>query len=296
MTFTQDRLNAKPLSWSPRSDLPTMYDLPSEFPEEPGLPDIYHDLQPEFLSSTLMLKNYAVNEYFTGSDLNVYYDSDNKLWHKRPDWFLAVGVPSLYDGHDMRLSYVTWQEPANPFVIVELISPGTEDEDFGRTVARPGGPPTKWTVYEQILQVPYYLVFNRYSDQLRVFKLESGQYQEQLSADDRLWIPELNLGLGLWYGTYKAGTHQETERLWLRWYNEDGQWSPTSEERANQRAEVERERAEVERERAEVERERAEIERERAAAERQRASSAEAELEVLKERLRQRGIDPDELL
>ena len=289
MTFTQDRLNAKPPSWSPRLDLPTMYDLPSEFPEEPGLPDIYHDLQPEFLSSTLLLPNYAINEYFTGSDLNVYYDPNNKLWHKRPDWFLAVGVPSLYDGHDMRLSYVAWQEATNPFVIVELISPGTEDEDFGRTVASPGGPPTKWTVYEQILQVPYYLVFNRYTDQLRVFKLESGRYQEQFSADDRLWIPELNLGLGLWYGTYKAGTHQETERLWLRWYNEDGQWSPTSEERANQQAEVERERAEVERERAEVE-------RERAAAESQRASSVEAELEALKERLRARGIDPDTLL
>ena len=31
---------------SPRETLPTMYDLPSEFPEEPGLPDEYHDLQP----------------------------------------------------------------------------------------------------------------------------------------------------------------------------------------------------------------------------------------------------------
>jgi hypothetical protein len=29
---------------------PTMYDLPSEFPEEPGLPDVFHDLQPQLLS------------------------------------------------------------------------------------------------------------------------------------------------------------------------------------------------------------------------------------------------------
>jgi Uma2 family endonuclease len=27
-----------------------MYDLPSEFPEEPGLPDVFHDLQPQLLS------------------------------------------------------------------------------------------------------------------------------------------------------------------------------------------------------------------------------------------------------
>jgi hypothetical protein len=32
--------------------LPTMYDLPSEDPEEPGLPDEFHDLQPQLLSRT----------------------------------------------------------------------------------------------------------------------------------------------------------------------------------------------------------------------------------------------------
>ncbi|NES24188.1 MAG: Uma2 family endonuclease, partial [Symploca sp. SIO3E6] len=30
---------------SPRQDLPTMYDLPSEDPKEPGLPDEFHALQ-----------------------------------------------------------------------------------------------------------------------------------------------------------------------------------------------------------------------------------------------------------
>ncbi len=40
---------------SPRETLPTMYDLPSEDPEEPGLPDEFHDLQPQLLSRTLRL-------------------------------------------------------------------------------------------------------------------------------------------------------------------------------------------------------------------------------------------------
>ncbi|MEQ8467250.1 MAG: hypothetical protein RIC07_27245, partial [Coleofasciculus sp. E1-EBD-02] len=31
---------------SPRQTLPTMYDLPSDNPEEPGLPDEFHFLQP----------------------------------------------------------------------------------------------------------------------------------------------------------------------------------------------------------------------------------------------------------
>lgn len=44
---------------SPRETLPTMYDLPSEFPEEPGLPDEFHDLQPQLLSRTLSLADYS---------------------------------------------------------------------------------------------------------------------------------------------------------------------------------------------------------------------------------------------
>jgi Uma2 family endonuclease len=36
----------------PREILPTMYDLPSEHPEEPGLPDEHHYLQPQLLSAT----------------------------------------------------------------------------------------------------------------------------------------------------------------------------------------------------------------------------------------------------
>ena len=113
-----------------------------------------------------------------------------------------------------------------------MISPSTEDEDFGRTFAQLGGPPTKWTVYEQILQVPYYVVFDRYNDRLRAFKLEENKYSEQALPENRLWIPELQVGLGLWYGIYKQGTVQETEkRLWLRWYDENEQWLLTDAEK-----------------------------------------------------------------
>ena len=80
---------------SPRETLPTMYDLPSDDPEEPGLPDEFHDLQPQLLSATLRLQDYGRDQFFTGTDLNLYYDVRHPLRHKRPDWFLAVGVPRL---------------------------------------------------------------------------------------------------------------------------------------------------------------------------------------------------------
>ena len=57
----------------------------------------------------------------------------HQLWHKRPDWFLVVGVSRFYNERDLRLSYVMWQEEVSPMVVVELLSPGTEKEDLGQT-------------------------------------------------------------------------------------------------------------------------------------------------------------------
>ena len=109
-----------------------MYDLPSESIEDPGLPDEFHDLQPQLLSRTLSLPNYADSNRFTASDMNLYYDFDRKGWYKRPDWFLVVDVPRLYEGKELRESFVTWREGRVPSVIVEFLSYKTEKEDLGR--------------------------------------------------------------------------------------------------------------------------------------------------------------------
>ena len=238
--------------------LPTMYDLPSENAEEPGLPDEFHGLQPQLLSRTLRLTDYRPDRIFVGSDLNLYYDVKNTLWYKRPDWFLVLDVPRLYEGEDLRSSYVVWQEGVSPFLVVELLSPGTEKEDLGElaiaeednTIALDrdrqnngqltrGIPPKKWDVYERILRVPYYAVFSRYSDRLRGFKLDGGRYREQtINAENpQFWIPEIKLGLGVWQGEFEGIT-----RSWLRWYDAQGNWIPTDVELAIADAERERQK------------------------------------------------------
>ncbi|WP_226574709.1 Uma2 family endonuclease [Microseira wollei] len=288
---------------SPRETLPTMYDLPSENPEEPGLPDEFHDFQPQLLSQTFRPPQYPASRVFCGSDINLYYDVRHPLWYKRPDWFGVVGVPRFYDEVDLRLSYVIWQEGVNPFVVVELLSPGTEKEDLGETeteklppessVAGNGQaiqtetenkPPRKWEVYEQILRIPYYFVFSRYTDRLRAFKIVGAQYQELELHESRVWIPELELGLGLWQGEF-----QGIERLWLRWYDVQCNWILTDAEQEGQRAEQERQRAEQERQRAEQERQRAEQAE-------SRAEQAESRLDLLMQNLRDAGIDPEQFL
>jgi Uma2 family endonuclease len=235
-----------------------MYDLKSEDPEEPGLPDEYHGYQPLLLRHTFKPTNCDPDEVFIGADLNLYYDLRHLNWYKRPDWFAVVGVSRLYEGSDLRNSYVMWQELVSPFVVVELLSPGTEDEDLGRTVRQLGKPPTKWQVYEQILRVPYYFVFSRYTNELQAFRLVGGAYESLDVGDEGLLITQLGLRLGLWQGRY-----ENIERLWLRWFTASGELILTpSEEAATAQA---------------------------------RVAQAEQRAERLAAKLRELNIDPDEL-
>ncbi|NJM75368.1 MAG: Uma2 family endonuclease [Acaryochloridaceae cyanobacterium RU_4_10] len=219
-----------------------MYDLPSEDPEEPGLPDEFHDLQPQLLSRTLRLVAYAREDYFTASNLNLYYDVKHPLWHKRPDWFLAVNVSRLYEDRDLRRSYVIWQEGQAPYIAIEFLSPGTDSEDLGRFYnnesdvlqdrpkrqTRPK-PPGKFEVYEEYLRVPYYIVYSRYTQQLRYFRLEGGQYQEQPlnPQNPRLWLTDLEIGLGIWEGSF-----EDVPGRWVRWCDDQGNWLLTDTEQA----------------------------------------------------------------
>ncbi|AKG22112.1 Uma2 family endonuclease [Calothrix sp. 336/3] len=248
----------------PWETLPTMYDLPSELIGESGLPDEFHIFQPRLLNETCQPGNYPESEILLATDLNLYYDPRHFLWYKRPDWYLVLGVSRSTEQQSSRLSYVVWQEGVNPFLIVELLSPGTEGEDLGQTLREVNQPPTKWEVYERILRVPYYVVYDRYENNFRAFRLSGACYEPVALSESGLWLPEIGLGLGLWQGSYEGMTG-----LWLRWYDGQG-WIPTQVERIEQ----ERQRAETERQRAETERQRA---------------------EKLAEYLRSQGINPDEL-
>jgi len=257
---------------SPRQTLPTMYDLPSDNPEEPGLPDEFHFLQPLLLFLTFQPANWNQELVFSACDLNLYYDVNHPQWYKRPDWFGVVGTPRLYEGRDLRLSYVVWQEVINPYVVVELLSPGTQEEDLGQTVQTPGNPPTKWQVYEQILRIPYSIVFSRYTNEMQAFQLVGGHYEPASRVDNRVVMPELGLSLGLWQGSFRG-----INRLWLRWMTLEGELILTPEEEAIEAQEQ-----------AIAERERAVEAQEQAIAERERA-------ERLAARLRELGIEPDDV-
>ena len=115
-----------------------------------------------------------------------------------------------------------------------MLSPRTEKEDLGQNsrIVEASQPPTLWQVYEQILRVPYYIIFDHYTDNLRAFILLADSYTELYLEEPRIWMPKLEIGLGLWQGNYKG-----IERLWLRWYDVNENWLTTPAEQERPRAE-----------------------------------------------------------
>ena len=220
-----------------KKNLPTMYDLPSETPGESGLPDIFHIFQSQLLRETFQPANYSPNQVFVATDLNLYFDVNHPSWYKRPDWFASVGVPNLYEDKDLRLSYVVWQEQVIPLVIVELLSPSSENEDLGKTTkvkksSRKGKEqeeiPPKWEVYESILKVPYYFTYDHLTKKILAFQLSSDGYISFLpNSQGFYYLPDVKLYLGLWTGYYEKAT-----TIWLRWYDRHLNLIPTPLERA----------------------------------------------------------------
>jgi hypothetical protein len=194
---------------------------------------------------------------------------------KAPDWLWVPQVLPVATGV-IRRSYTPNREGEPVSVVMEFLS----ETDTGEYSVRPTYPYGKLYFYERILQVPSYVIFDPQDGLLEVRYLDTGRYQIQaLNEQGRVWVPELQLWLGDWFG-HRAGTPQPAH--WLRFWDEAGNLLPWSAEQAEQ-----------ERQRAEQERQRAEQERQRAEQERQRAEQAEQNLENLKQKLKAQGLDPD---
>ncbi len=126
-------------------------------------------------------------------------------------------------------------------------------------------------MYERIIRIPYYGIYEMRTGNLEVYHLIDFVYR-RMEPNERghYPIPVLDVELGLGQGSY-----QNQELLWQRWWDSQGNLLLTGSEQV----EIERGRVEQERERAEQERERAE--------------QAERKVTQLAERLRAMGIDPD---
>ena len=88
--------------------------------------------------------------------------------------------------------------------------------------------PGKFWVYERIMRIPYYGIYEINSGRLEVYSLNNGFYQQLLPNDHGHYaIAPMGVELGLWQGSYQNQT-----MLWLRWWDSEGNLLLTGTERA----------------------------------------------------------------
>lgn len=258
-----------------------------KLPEDFVLPDdpVENILQPPLaaaLTDALGAANRIQPQMLIASNFGLVATIKQKTVVKAPDWLYVPRVLPVAEGV-VRRSYTPNLEGEPVAVVMEFLS----ETDTGEYSLRPTYPYGNLYFYEQILSVPTYVIFDPYEPRLEVRRLQESQYVLQEPTDEgRYWIPELEMFLGIWYGT-----RLELTINWLRWWDEAGNmllWSAEQAEQERQRAEQEHQRADQERQRAEQERQRAEAAIAQTQAEQQRNESLAA-------KLRELGIDPDTL-
>ncbi|NJR69744.1 MAG: Uma2 family endonuclease [Synechococcales cyanobacterium CRU_2_2] len=251
------------LQVDPKLRLPSSAELPCS--DDTPVDNEDQNLLPNYLLFLLQQIWAERQDWFFAVDMGLYHTTgSNRRIPIVPDAFLSLGVERKKQGKS-RLSYVTWEENGVPPILtLEMVShtPGGEYE-------------RKREIYRQ-LDVLYYVIYNpEYGrrdghNSVEVYKLINGDYQ--LQAGEPFWMPEIGLGLGRRELSF-GGIAQEG----LSWFDEQGQPYLNAGELARQ-AEQRQQQAEALARQAEQERDRAQQQQERLAA-----------------RLRELGVDPDEV-
>lgn len=213
---------------------------------------------PDLLTDALIVSNFALCAAI-----------NERMICKAPDWMYVRPVQP-WQSAKIRRSYTPHTEGTIPQVVMEFLSETYGEEYSVESTERVG----KWFFYEQVIQVPIYVIFRPQTGDVEVYALENGRYNKPQKPDElgRYWIPGLDLFLGVW-----SGDHEGRTGYWLRWWNAQGElllWSEELTEQESQRAEQESQRAEQERQEKEL---------------------AQQRVVALEERLRSLGLTPEEL-
>ena len=249
-------------------------DLPPQFPDHTQLPESDGTFVKNFQEhpqsmiltdsiAAVLQRLHPDGQYCIGQDSGIYWRETDppEKGAEAPDWFYVPGVPPRLDDK-IRRSYVLWREYIPPLIAIELASGNGDVErdatPLSFTRRREGEKPGKFWVYQQIIRIPYYAIYEINNGKLEVYHLVDFSYQKiQPNERGHYPIPPLGVELGLWQGSYL----NNPEQLWLRWWDEYGNLLLVG----NEVAELER----------------------------RRAFAAERKATKLAERLRAMGIDPD---
>ena len=235
--------------------------------DEPEMETSVHYMQLLLLVTCLEWLWRDLNDFFIGANLTIYF-SRQQLRNRDfrgPDFFLVKDTEKR-----PRSSWVVWEEDGRyPDLIIELLSESTADVDRN----------LKKNLYQNRFHTPEYFWFSPESLEFAGFELIGNQYQEiAVNAQGWRWSEVLGLYLGI-------------DNSKLRYFTADGNLVPTPEEAA-QLAQQEAQLAQQE----------AQLAQQEAQSAKARVNDVELRLEeeqrraqLLEEKLRSLGIDPDNL-
>jgi Uma2 family endonuclease len=192
------------------------------------------ELNDRLSATTLATTNYGICATVNG-----------KLVIKAPDWCFVTQISVPRD--EVIRSYTPQLQGKIPAVAMEFLS----DTEGGEYSIKATYPPGKYFFYERILRVPNYVIFDIAKGTLEVYRLDNSEQYVLQSAntEQRYWIAEMDLFLGIWQGTRETRTGP-----WLRWWNASGDlllWGTERVEQERQRADQEHQRADQAHQRAE---------------------------------------------
>jgi Uma2 family endonuclease len=173
---------------------------------------------------------------YVSGNMMMYYVPNDKRRHTSPDVFLVKGIPNTY-----RDAYFVWVERKGPDVIFEISSASTRKEDTDK----------KYRLFQDILKVPEYFLFDPYEEYLRPslqgFRLHKGLYLPIKLVEGRLHSKVLELQMGREGRMLRLYDPATGQRL-LTWKERS-----EVEEAARHQAEAARHQAEAARHQAEAE-------------------------------------------
>jgi Uma2 family endonuclease len=228
--------------------------------DEPPVETYLHLDQIYILLKSLAQLWQERDDFFAAGNLTIYYSPNQKKseFFRGPDFFVVLGTKR----NPPRKSWVVWQEEGKyPNVIVEILSDSTAQTDREE----------KKEIYQDTFRTPDYFWFDPYTLEFAGFTLMSGNYQP-IEPNEQGWLWSEQLGLYL-------GIYEDK----LRYFTSEGELVLTPEEAATE-----------ERQQKEYERQQKEYECQQKEYERQQKELALQEIEQLKRRLREAGVNPDE--
>ncbi|XWK86019.1 MAG: Uma2 family endonuclease [Phormidium sp.] len=213
--------------------LPDDYILPND-----PVDDINHPSLAAALTEILRLAGRLPKTALTSTNYGICATVNGKIVVKAPDWayISRITVPR----EQVNRSYTPQLQGEIPTIVMEFLS----DTEGGEYSIKETYPPGKFFFYERILQVPNYAIFEPQAGTIELYRLnDEKQYKLQSpNEQNRFWIPEMQLFLGVW-----QGNRENRNSFWLRWWDEQGNlllWGSEIVEQERQRTEQERQRVE----------------------------------------------------